>query len=85
MTQTIRGKCGPAAKLDIEYGRGMDVLTSGGFAYMPENRQFQNDTCHACHIFSNVISEIPFSFGQTSELLIETDKDASCINTSWGQ
>ena len=36
MTSTMKEVCGPSAKLDLEYHRGMDILSSGGFACMPQ-------------------------------------------------
>ena len=39
MTDTIRDiktGFGPAVKLDIEYSKGMDILTPGGFACMTQ-------------------------------------------------
>lgn len=81
MTRTIRGTCGPAAKLDIEYDRGMDVLTSGGFAYMPENHQFQL-VCAIHAIYFRNVSNVLHS---VLKFRFEIDKDTSCINTSWVQ
>lgn len=31
MTSAIREQCGPSAKLDIDYHRGMNVCTAPGF------------------------------------------------------
>lgn len=32
MTKTIRSEGAPGARLDLDYNRGMDILTPGGFA-----------------------------------------------------
>ena len=36
MTETMRASGVPSARLDVEYHRGMDMLTSGGFASSPQ-------------------------------------------------
>lgn len=35
MTETIRKEVGPSARLDLEYHRGMDILTAAGFSCLP--------------------------------------------------
>ena len=52
MTDTLRSRgCGPAAKLDIEYSPGMDILSPAGFACMAKFSIQHQPQMHSVMVF----------------------------------